>query len=522
MAGDSSEPEPKSQSPQSTTAGGTESGPTSTTTPKLANGVVLGKDGKPCRTCTSMKDWAAQSKSLLKSPAAQARPPRDCPADVETLGRGTWTLLHTIAAQYPEKPTQTEQSDLAGFMRLFSKLYPCWVCADDFREYIKREPLRVRTRDEFGNWLCNAHNDVNKKLGKPIFDCNLWDQRWRTGVSIWKMADTKRKNGPGASDANSSKRRKQGGNGGKWQTSHQKTKIDGRVAIELGDVGVWVTCARNQEAKAAREVEMLFDEYVEKLYGIKPPGEEDDGSDNEGGADDIEASIQKELTSLKPTRAQGSERVFNIVRQAVDCLLFVKTKTPIEPVEFVHRICLDTKASSGLSARRFRYLNRFTPITLMGRASDKGFIEVCQKVLPQHFKMSEASQDAEEADIAADDRIKVQSPEEAKKEDKEQSTPPECTYAIRLSTRNQCPLKRDDVIKGIASLIDDQRHKVNLTKPDKVILVDMFQNLYGMSVVDGDWDDLKRFNISEIYSAAAKLAKADSLEHPKGSTEEQK
>ncbi|KAI6355090.1 hypothetical protein MCOR25_008341 [Pyricularia grisea] len=336
------------------------------------------------------------------------------------------------------------------------------------------------------------------------------------------MADTKRKNGPGASDANSSKRRKQGGNGGKWQTSHQKTKIDGRVAIELGDVGVWVTCARNQEAKAAREVEMLFDEYVEKLYGIKPPGEEDDGSDNEGGADDIEASIQKELTSLKPTRAQGSERVFNIVRQAVDCLLFVKTKTPIEPVEFVHRICLDTKASSGLSARRFRYLNRFTPITLMGRASDKGFIEVCQKVLPQHFKMSEASQDAEEGDIAADDRIKVQSPEEAKKEDKEQSTPPECTYAIRLSTRNQCPLKRDDVIKGIASLIDDQRHKVNLTKPDKVILVDMFQNLYGMSVVDGDWDDLKRFNISEIYSAAAKLAKADSLEHPKGSTEEQK
>lgn len=53
---------------------------------------------------------------------------------------------------------------------------------------------------------------------------------------------------------------KQGGNGGKWQTSHQKTKIDGRVAIELGDVGVWVTCARNQEAKAAREVEQLFDE----------------------------------------------------------------------------------------------------------------------------------------------------------------------------------------------------------------------------------------------------------------------
>lgn len=43
-----------------------------------------------------------------------------------------------------------------------------------------------------------------------------------------------------------------------------------------------------------------------------------------------------------------------------------------------------------------------------------------------------------------------------------------------------------------------------------------------MSVVNGDWDDLKRFNISEIYSAAAKLAKEDSLEHPNGSKEDQK
>lgn len=33
-------------------------------------------------------------------------------------------------------------------------------------------------------------------------------QAYTESVSVWKMADTKRKNGPGASDANSSKRRK--------------------------------------------------------------------------------------------------------------------------------------------------------------------------------------------------------------------------------------------------------------------------------------------------------------------------
>ncbi|KAF7512724.1 hypothetical protein GJ744_000291 [Endocarpon pusillum] len=36
---------------------------------KLPKGVVLGKDGKPCRTCTSFASWAALTKSQT-SPSA--------------------------------------------------------------------------------------------------------------------------------------------------------------------------------------------------------------------------------------------------------------------------------------------------------------------------------------------------------------------------------------------------------------------------------------------------------------------
>jgi FAD-linked sulfhydryl oxidase len=42
---------------------------------------------------------------------------------------------------------------------------------------------RVSNRDEFGQWLCEAHNAVNVKLGKKSFDCARWEERWRTG---WK------------------------------------------------------------------------------------------------------------------------------------------------------------------------------------------------------------------------------------------------------------------------------------------------------------------------------------------------
>ncbi|KAF4468959.1 augmenter of liver regeneration [Fusarium albosuccineum] len=152
---------------------------------RIPKGVVLGPDGKPC---TSFAAWASQTKSTLKHDAAHTQtatqgPPADCPPDVEVLGRSTWTLLHSIAAQYPEQPSRGQQSDLLSFVGLFSKLYPCWVCAEDFQGYLKRDAPKVGSRDEFGKWLCGAHNDVNRKLGKPEFDCSKWEERWRTG---WK------------------------------------------------------------------------------------------------------------------------------------------------------------------------------------------------------------------------------------------------------------------------------------------------------------------------------------------------
>ncbi|KAJ6133227.1 ERV/ALR sulphydryl oxidase [Penicillium samsonianum] len=185
----------------------------------LPKGVVLGKDGKPCRSCTSVASWraltkqadfknassAAPNSTSTSSPtstsktatstaalAAAATPsssgtPSDCPPDVEELGRSTWTLLHSMAATYPEKADMEYQANMSGFLKFFSKLYPCWVCADDFQSWMahpsgKNQP-KLESRKEFGWWMCEAHNEVNRKLGKKEFDCRLWEERWRTG---WK------------------------------------------------------------------------------------------------------------------------------------------------------------------------------------------------------------------------------------------------------------------------------------------------------------------------------------------------
>ncbi|KAG9233074.1 ERV/ALR sulfhydryl oxidase domain-containing protein [Amylocarpus encephaloides] len=149
---------------------------------KLPKRMVLGKDGKPCRSCNSFADFTSQKKLITKGAIASG-PPSDCPPDVEQLGRSSWTLLHSITATYPTNPSTSEQRNVSQFMGLFSKIYPCWVCAEDFQEFMAKNQVRVESRDAFGKWMCEAHNEVNRKLGKTEFDCSKWEERWRTG---WK------------------------------------------------------------------------------------------------------------------------------------------------------------------------------------------------------------------------------------------------------------------------------------------------------------------------------------------------
>lgn len=106
---------------------------------------------------------------------------KEDPPDVQKLGAASWTFLHSMAAKYPNNPTQEERQDMREFLKLFSHVYPCTWCASDFEKYITKHSPRVKSKEELSRWLCEAHNHVNVKLSKPKFDCNFWKQRWKDG-----------------------------------------------------------------------------------------------------------------------------------------------------------------------------------------------------------------------------------------------------------------------------------------------------------------------------------------------------
>jgi len=106
-----------------------------------------------------------------------------CPVTRSELGRGSWAFLHTMAAFYPDTPSREQQEEMRQFLYTYVKLYPCNYCSDRSLEEMDSNPPRVSSRHQLTRWMCALHNEVNHRMGKPIFDCEKVEERWRDGPS---------------------------------------------------------------------------------------------------------------------------------------------------------------------------------------------------------------------------------------------------------------------------------------------------------------------------------------------------
>ncbi|XP_065659116.1 FAD-linked sulfhydryl oxidase ALR isoform X2 [Hydra vulgaris] len=147
---------------------------------------------KPCRTCTEFKNWTRKmtgTTTKSNNNTVEAKHEKniselkrvDCPLDSTELGRSTWSFLHTMAAYYPEQPTTKQQNEMKDFINIFSKFYPCSWCAKHLQERLKTDVPDTRSSVALSQWFCELHNEVNQRLGKPIFDCSKVFERWKDG-----------------------------------------------------------------------------------------------------------------------------------------------------------------------------------------------------------------------------------------------------------------------------------------------------------------------------------------------------
>lgn len=129
------------------------------------------------------------------------------------------------------------------------------------------------------------------------------------------------------------------------------------------------------------------------MYGIKEETETAEGGDDD---DDVAASIQKELDALNAKGKKREQRIFHPMKMNVDCLLFFRVKAPVDPVELVRSICDDAKNSTDLTLFKCRFVNRLTPVTVIGKANESGLLKVARKTLSSCFKLSAPAKDGSE------------------------------------------------------------------------------------------------------------------------------
>ncbi|KAJ5155623.1 hypothetical protein N7492_008426 [Penicillium capsulatum] len=244
------------------------------------------------------------------------------------------------------------------------------------------------------------------------------------------------------------KRRKDGGKTA-WKPPSKK------LNVESGDWGVFVTCDIGREAKCLHETVDIFSQSLESSTEIK---EEEDEDEDDG---DIEAQIQRELEGLKPSKEK--RRPFETLQFDMPCVTFVRLDKSIDPVPLVHRLCTEARAHP--EQKKSRYIKRMTPVSEIKKTLSVDLAAFAKDILKPHFH----------------------------------SGGPPKKYAIRPTVRGNEKFNRDIVIKTVADAVGPE-HTVDLKNYDLIILVDVVQKLIGMSVVGSDYDQLKRFNLAEIYN----------------------
>lgn len=90
--------------------------------------------------------------------------------DPSIWGPHFWATFHYIAAAYSVNPNPSVKSTMKNFIQSIPVFLPCSTCQDHAFVYIKSHNLDnvVLNKKELFTFFFNFHNEVNKRLNKPL------------------------------------------------------------------------------------------------------------------------------------------------------------------------------------------------------------------------------------------------------------------------------------------------------------------------------------------------------------------
>lgn len=133
----------------------------------------------PQATLTTKNDSAGTVSYAMSSSSSFSSSSDVGPLDVRIWGPKAWEFMHAVTFAYPvENPTHEEQENMRNFFHAIGSNLPCDKCRYHFLKMLKEHPVPVQSRRELSEWLVDRHNDVNRRLGKPIYPYSFVEKKY--------------------------------------------------------------------------------------------------------------------------------------------------------------------------------------------------------------------------------------------------------------------------------------------------------------------------------------------------------
>ncbi|KUF80495.1 THUMP domain-containing protein 1 [Phytophthora nicotianae] len=266
------------------------------------------------------------------------------------------------------------------------------------------------------------------------------------------------------------KRKKQWMSGRDGNQKRHKGAL-GAAANAKGHGAVLVTCDKIKERQSVSDALNILNEAADRFF---PAAEEDNKDEEEAAADEegdsVQKKLQEEIAALQTQAKKRQTGRFTALDTGVKGAVLIQFKDDnVSPTALLSKIFEEVESSKDFASR---FIQRMIPLEKVGYSSVEAIKELAAPMIKAHLEAFKAEQKAA-----------------GKDEDFE--------FAVDFKRRNCTNLNSMDVINALVELVGEDKTKVNLTTPRSVLMVEVFRNTCGFSILT-DFHRFKKYNVRSI------------------------
>jgi len=267
------------------------------------------------------------------------------------------------------------------------------------------------------------------------------------------------------------------------------------AAIPYGSSGVVVTCDQGKERNASRDLVRNLNEAYERVF----PDERRPERPADASGTNVADALAAELKDLKETDANDDAKRFKPLNLDFKACMFVTMRADAAkkapPSRLVHEMLVKIR-DRDQDAPRSRHGIRLIPCDTVCFAGIDEIKKALAPLIAEHFPVPSET----DADAAASAK----------------------TFAVTFASRANSSMRRADVIPAVAELVPSP-HKVDLTRPDLTIMVEVMKGTCCLAVVK-DYYGLLKYNarLLALSEEERDAEKARTAMPPKPPPEEKK